>query len=367
MWYKAKAISPEEKIAAITRHKMEKKADHDRAEAEEKARAASLKKETPEEKQKAKEEKAALAKAAKEKVKADKIAEKNAKAEEKAKVSAMTPEEKKAYLAEKNAQIEAKFSQYKEKHAAEVKAKGEAYTTRYDLAGRIGRFFFNIGQLPLNQAYMNWWRKLEIAHPAFSKLLYQIFYFIVFSEGVTILQYLIMLFLPYVFASLCSQPFVWPAVSLGITDSAGNALNWAIFNEPMRDINNNVTLDPSKAVVGGGLGNFLAFEIAVFAAQCINFPLQRNITFKSHGNPWWQAMWYFIGWVAISVFVNAVWGICNPFILYWGWPKGISDLLKTFITGGISMIIFFFIFRIIFPAGQAQGNEQVPSEPAKAS
>ena len=37
MWYKAKAISPEEKIAAITRHKMEKKADHDRAETEEKA------------------------------------------------------------------------------------------------------------------------------------------------------------------------------------------------------------------------------------------------------------------------------------------------------------------------------------------
>jgi hypothetical protein len=366
MWYKAKAISTEEKIAAITRYRMEKKADRDHSEMEEKARAEALKNETPEEKQKAKEEKIARAKAAKEKAQADKLAAKKAKAEEKAKIAAMTPEEKKAYQAERKARIEKEFAEYQTKHAAAVKAKGEAYSKRYDLAGKIGRFFFNIGQLPLNQAYMNWWRKLEIAYPAFSKLLYQVFYFIVFSEGVTIWQYLVMLFLPYVFASLCSQPFVWPAVPLGIADSAGNALNWAIFNEPMRDINNNITLDPTKAVIGGGLGNFLAFEIAVFTAQCINFPLQRNITFKSHGNPWWQAMWYFIGWVAISIFVNAVWGICNPFLLYWGWPKGISDLLKTFITGGISMIIFFFIFRIIFPAGQAPANEQAPAEANKA-
>ena len=26
------------------------------------------------------------------------------------------------------------------------------------------------------------------------------------------------------------------------------------------------------------------------------FPLQRNITFKSHGNPVYQAVWYFLAW-----------------------------------------------------------------------
>jgi hypothetical protein len=357
MWYREKRATKEEKQKKMAAFHALKEAEKAKAKAEEKAKVEALKRESPEEKKAEKAAKAMAAKAAKDKAKADQAKAKEERKAEKAHYRSLSPEAQKAYQAEKKAGIAEKFAQYQAKHEAEVQAKGAAYAERYDLGGRIGRFFFNVGQLPPNQAYMRWWRKLEIAHPSFSRLLYQVFYFLVFSEGVTVLQYLIMLFLPYCFASLCHQSFVWPAVPLGISDASGNPLNWAIFNEPMRDINNNITLDPSQAVVGGGLGNFIAFEIAIFLAQCINFPLQRNITFKSHGNIPWQAMWYFIGWVAISLFVNAVWGICNPFLLYWGTPKGISDLLKTFITGGISMTIFFFIFRILFPAGEAKKED----------
>ena len=73
-----------------------------------------------------------------------------------------------------------------------------------------------------------------------------------------------------------------------------------------------------------GWGYFIAFEIAVFTAQCINFPLQRNITYRSHGNPWFQAMWYFIGWVLVSIATNAIWGICNAFLLHWGSPDELN-------------------------------------------
>ena len=350
MWYREKKATREEKQKQMAAFHAMKEAEKAKAKAEENAKVVALTQENPEEKKAAKAAKAIAAKAAKSKAKAEHEVEK-------ARYRSLSPEAQKTYQAEKKAGIAEKFAQYQVNHDAEVKAKGAEYAERYDLGGRIGRFFFNLGQLPPNQAYVRWWRKLEIAHPNFSRLLYQLFYFLVFSEGVTVLQYLIMLFLPYCFASLCHQSFVWPAVPLGISDASGNALNWAIFNEPMRDANNNITLDPSQAVVGGGLGNFIAFEIAIFLAQCINFPLQRNITFKSRGNIPWQAMWYFIGWVAISLFVNAVWGICNPFLLYWGTPKGISDLLKTFITGGISMTIFFFIFRILFPAGEAKKED----------
>ena len=34
-------------------------------------------------------------------------------------------------------------------------------------------------------------------------------------------------------------------------------------------------------IIGGGLGYFISYEVGSFLAQCINFPLQRNITFKS--------------------------------------------------------------------------------------
>ena len=113
---------------------------------------------------------------------------------------------------------------------------------------------------------------------------------------------------------------------------------WGIFNEQ-------VELKDGVAQIGGGLGNFLAFEVAVFTAQCINFPLQRNITFKSDGNPVIQAIWYFIGWVAISILVNAVWGFIGPvFEKLITDDSVINNLLKTFVTGGLSMFVFFFIF-----------------------
>lgn len=42
-----------------------------------------------------------------------------------------------------------------------------------------------------------------------------------------------------------------------------------------------VLRDASGAVmIGGGLGYFISYETGSFLAQCINFPLQRNITFK---------------------------------------------------------------------------------------
>ena len=203
----------------------------------------------------------------------------------------------------------------------------------------------------LGRWWLGKWYAFSDKHPKFAPVLYKVFFFIVFSEGVTIWQYLVMLFLPHLFGSgLARVEFIWPAVDLGITDpETGAKLVWAIFNEPMIDAAGHITSDVTAAVVGGGLGNFIAFEIAVFTAQCINFPLQRNITFRSKGNVWYQAMWYFIGWVLISVFVNALVGIVTPFLTLWGWSKALRDLIKTFITGGISMLIFFFIFMVIFP------------------
>ncbi len=171
------------------------------------------------------------------------------------------------------------------------------------------------------------WYNFAEKHPKLSNIIYMVFFFIVFSEGVTIWQYIVMTFLPYAFAGLNNGPWGWPNVPV----SVAGGQPYMIFGDVQ------------------GLGYFIAFELAVFTAQCINFPLQRNITYRSHGNPWYQAMWYFIGWVLVSVFVNAIWGICNVFFVHWGWPDAVTGLIKTVITGGVSMVIFFFIFLVIFP------------------
>ncbi len=353
-------ISKEEKKKIIAEYKAREKELFLKEKAEEKERAAFEKAKTPEQK---KEEAEAKKKADEENKRNDKakaLADKQAKKEAKYKATAylatLSEDDKKNYLADKKtkekARIETEFENYRVKHQAEVSEKRTALESRYDLGAIIHLFFFNIGQSKFCQGYMNWWRKLQISHPGLSKWLYQIFFFIVFSEGVTIWQFLLMLFLPNAFSSLSGTAFVWPQVHLWTWNQVGfdgaTDMIWGIFNEP-------VVYKNGVIQVNGGLGNFIAYEIAVFTAQCINFPLQRNITYKSHGNPWYQAMWYFIGWVLISLFCNAIWGFINPMLLhsmdYNGGAAALYSLIKTVLTGGISMIIFFFIFRIIFPAG----------------
>ncbi len=187
------------------------------------------------------------------------------------------------------------------------------------------RFFQNI--------YRKWlgcWYGFADKHQKLAEWIYKIAFFVIFSMSVTIYQYVVMTFLPYAFTSLNNGAEGWPGVLIGSTGQY-----YMIFGDAK------------------GWGYFIAFEIAVFTAQCINFPLQRNITYKSHGNPWWQAMWYFIGWVLVSIFTNAVWGICNVYLVYWGWPDAITGLIKTILTGGVSLVIFFFIFMIIFPDNNA--------------
>ena len=104
-------------------------------------------------------------------------------------------------------------------------------------------------------------------------------------------------------------------------------------------------------IIGGGLGYFISYEVGSFLAQFINFPLQRNITFKSKGNPVYQAMWYFIAWVVISLVCNGLNNLWMPIASVYVSPA-IYNLLVTFITGGVSMVIFFFVFKIIFPEGE---------------
>ena len=102
-----------------------------------------------------------------------------------------------------------------------------------------------------------------------------------------------------------------------------------------------------EMVIGGGLGYFISYELGTFLAQCVNFPLQRNITFKSHGNIAWQILWYFIAWVMISLVCNAVNGLWMPIAQNYFAPA-VYNILVTFITGGVSMVIYFFVYKIIF-------------------
>lgn len=193
------------------------------------------------------------------------------------------------------------------------------------------------------------WELFADRHPKVAKLLHQILFFYVFSLGVTVFQYAMFTILPYAFGiKLAGTEFMWPQIPVEIM---GYHYKWNILGY---DIVRNAA---GEVVIGGGLGYFLAYEIGAFLAQCINFPLQRNITFKSHGKISWQIMWYVIAWILISLFCNAINGLWLP-IAQQHFAPGIYNLLVTFITGGVSMVIYFFVYKIIFPEGEANSRKK---------
>lgn len=196
----------------------------------------------------------------------------------------------------------------------------------------------------IKEKWLHLWNSFEEKHTKLSKWIYQIFYFFVFSMMVTVFQYLVFTFMPGILGiGLAGTEFMWPQKEMHLF---GVDFTWSLLGY-------NVLYDAGGAVItGGGLGYFISYEAGSFLAQCINFPLQRNITFKSHGNPWYQAVWYFIAWVVISLICNGFNNLWMPIASAYVAPA-VYNLLVTFITGGVSMVIFFFVFKIIFPEGES--------------
>lgn len=191
----------------------------------------------------------------------------------------------------------------------------------------------------IKNKWLTIWKGFEVKHPKLSKWVYQIFYFFIFSMGVTVFQYLVFTFMPYMLGEkLAATEFMWPQIPMNLF---GVEFTWSLLG---------YNVLPGGAI-GGGLGYFISYEAGSFLAQCINFPLQRNITFKSKGNPVYQAVWYFIAWIAISLICNGFNNLWMPVAAEYVAPA-IYNLLVTFVTGGVSMIIFFFVFKIIFPEGE---------------
>lgn len=195
------------------------------------------------------------------------------------------------------------------------------------------------------EAIKNIWSQFVEKHPKAAKWVREGGLFVIFSNLVTVVQYIIYAFLPNLLGlELAGTAWSWPAIPVSLfgIDFTWNALGYDVLYDAAGNV-----------MIGGGLGYLIAMLVGSFLAQVINFPLQRNITFRSKGNPWYQAMWYFIAWVVITFIVNSincVWVAVASVLL----PNWLYNIGTTVMMGGISMVIFFFVFKIIFPEGEAK-------------
>lgn len=168
-------------------------------------------------------------------------------------------------------------------------------------------------------------------HPKAVKWIREGGLFFLFSNLVTVWQYLLIQFLPGVFSAFQDVEWMWPGVRMGLfgAEFTFNVLGYSVTD--------------------GGLAYFIAYLIATFTAQCINFPLQRNITFRSHGKVLPQIAGYFLGWIGVTLVVNSINSIWVGAAGALGVPSFVYNILTTVLTGGVSMVIFFGVNKMIFP------------------
>ncbi|MFU8785784.1 MAG: hypothetical protein ACNA7U_00945 [Candidatus Izemoplasmataceae bacterium] len=185
------------------------------------------------------------------------------------------------------------------------------------------------------------WDAFKSKHPTLA----QFIVFFLFSNGVTILQFLLMPLFRFYFSrtDLININFQIWQVGQNIDGSA-----YFVFNYAAGPILSDGT--------GGGLAYFLSVQITIAIAQIINFFAQRNITFKSNTNPWIAAMWYFIAYIVITMTAAILQGfykapIYEFFITTLGLGsrgETISDVITMFINSMIAFWVFFPIFKVIF-------------------
>lgn len=176
------------------------------------------------------------------------------------------------------------------------------------------------------------WNDFSIKH----KLIAQFVKFYAFSLFVTVVQYLLLTFLPSVFYKLTD----WCDIPCQLIHLAVGPVDTYVFNYP-------VTGDAT-----GGMGYFAAFAVTLFIAQCINFPMQRNVTFQIKGKYMVQIAWYIVAFVLITIACSFLMGIYVPICKKYV-PTALYNVLITVINGGVQMVIYFPIYKIIFPEGEA--------------
>ena len=163
--------------------------------------------------------------------------------------------------------------------------------------------------------------------------------FLIFSYVVTFLKWGLLTFLPGLFRGMVGDvAWTWPGIEV------------KVFNIPL-------TLSViGNSLADGGLAFTLANFTSIILGECINFPLQRNVTFRSKGPVVKQLICHFAGALGVFFIMNLFTCIWNPVTAAIGVPDAIRNIVTTVVTGGVSMVIIFAIDKTIFSPGFGGGT-----------
>lgn len=181
------------------------------------------------------------------------------------------------------------------------------------------------------------WQGFQSRHPKAAEWLREGGLFFLVSCMITVFKYLLLVFMPDWFSFLPRRDFGFPGIELTLW---GETFRWYIIGYD---------------AANGGLPYFAAYMAAMVIGEVINFFIQRKYVFKSDGNIWLQGLVYLLAFCLITCIVNSInciWiAVAARFV-----PNFVYQLGTTFLNGGISFIIFFFVNKAIFPPKQEEPN-----------
>ena len=177
-------------------------------------------------------------------------------------------------------------------------------------------------------------------NPKIAQLIREGGLFVIVSNVITIMKTIALMFLPAAFAFLGTADFGFPGIELELF---GIPFKWYIIG---------------YSSTAGGLSYFTAYMIAMFVGEVINFFIQRSFVFRSKGNILYQGMWYLLAFCLVTCVVNSINCVWVDVVVYLlpaelNW---LHSLGTTFMNGGISMVVFFIVNKIVF--NDAQPAEQ---------
>ena len=181
------------------------------------------------------------------------------------------------------------------------------------------------------------WKRFAEKHETIAQLLV----FFVVSNGVTVLQMIMMPVLKSIFGMTNLVDTGFQVLHCG---SVGGKVYY-VFDYAAGSI---------ASGGGGGLAYFLAVEITMLIAHVINFFLQRKVTFKSNSSLAKAAFWYVIAYLIISIGAAALQGLYkDPIYRFFQNVMGsagitVADVVTMIINCAISFWVFFPIFKVIF-------------------
>ncbi len=184
----------------------------------------------------------------------------------------------------------------------------------------------------------NWWNHFAETHPSLSQWVREGGLFVIVSNAITVFKYLLLTFLPAAFAFLGSRDFGFPGINLTLF---GIEFKWYIIGYGAEQ---------------GGIAYFTAYMIAMFIGEVINFFIQRSWVFRSKGNILRQGMWYLLAFCVVTCVVNSInciWAaVAGHFVAPWLYNIG-----TTVLNGGVSMVVFFIVNKIVFREKAAESKK----------